>query len=195
MALKGVIKHETSVPPLLMRLLENCVITLLALWVVASICFMFRVPWIRPIVQRMNWFLSFLGWGVFNSGDDPSIRPAVFEIEYRDRQKSGDWTEWSCGGSGYSWAWYCFLWWPDEMITGRIQNLGRDIKSCITQNPVAIKTLARHRRVLEGYLQRTHPCPPGQTREIRLVRCFNPMEEAPRVVMVTFPAIPDAHRP
>ena len=172
-----------------MILLENGVIGILALWALGSFCYMFPIPWIRLPLGRINWFHAFINWGVFNSGNDPSIRPAVFELEYRDLQKSGEWTAWTCGASGYSWAWHAFLWWPNEMITGRIQNLGKDIKSCLTQNPVALKTLDRHRRVLEGYLERTHPRPSGQKREIRLVRCFNPKEETPRVVMVTFPAL------
>lgn len=152
-----------------MVILENVVIAIFALWSLISVCYAIRIPGLHRILARINWVSAWVRWALFNS-DDPAVRPAYFEIEYRDREAGGRVSPWITGMTGYSWMWRAGLWSPERRICDSIHHLGKAIKSCIEQGGAGAKVLSTHVAVIETYLRRKDPPPPGSERDFRVIR-------------------------
>ena len=140
-------------------------------WGLASFLFVFRIPGLHPFLVRVNGSRAFVHWGLFTPSD-PATRPGTYVLEYRDRGQDGQTGTWQTGASGHFWAWHAFLWLPERAIALAVQNMGRDIKSCLYQKPPIMKPAVKTARILEAYVARKHPSAPGAVRELRIVRRF-----------------------
>jgi len=92
------------------------------------------------------------------------------EVRFRDRDVQGRCTGWRVGATGRYWAWHAALWSPRRFLAACVQNLGRDIHWCLSQDPPALESARRKADILAGYVERLQPMSEQTTREFQLVR-------------------------
>ncbi len=152
-----------------MVILENAIITIFVVWSLISVCYALRIPRLHRVLSRINWFAAWVRWALFNS-DDPAVRPVFFEIEYRDRDADGTISPWTTGMTGFSWSWRSALWSPERRIADGIHHIGKAIRGCIEEEGPTADALNARAAVIEMYLRRKAPPPPGTEREFRVIK-------------------------
>ncbi len=169
-----------------MAYLEGGIVGLFALWALGSVAFALRLPGLHRVLARHNRFQTWVGWSLFNSSD-PAVRPGIFEIEYRDRAPSGEFSSWTTGLRGFAWSWRICLWNPERWVADGVHHLGRSLKSKL-ESGAPLAALREHTVVVETCLRRQAPPPPGAEREIRVVRYYHSEGPASRQILLSFNA-------
>ncbi len=154
-----------------MSFFEILLATVLMLWALGSVLFLFRIPGVHGWLRRFNRCKPFIHWGVFSTSD-PSLRSGTFEIVVIDRGRVVAEERGRIVASGFCWSWRAFFWMPQRYYASVIQNMGREFKMWLSQTPPAKQSIEFNVRVLRNYVARLHPAQPGFEREIRLMRCF-----------------------
>lgn len=134
----------------------------------ASLCYVFRVPWIHGALARINWFRLFAHWTMFAAHPDSRLKPGVFVVEYRDGRDG----PWVVALDGHHWTPYSFLASPRRLIAARAHYLGQALAVMSDGGGGAeVEAEVRDRETLiANCLRRLHPGPPGQLRTIRIVK-------------------------
>lgn len=175
--------------PVEMSMLDLFLVAILLLWSAASLLFLFPIPRVRRRLVRLNQSRIFARWGLFTSKDS-ALRPGTFEFDYRDRDRDGNVSAWQSGPRGYAWRWYAFLWLPQRATALAIQNLGREIKTHLHQDPPNVEAATQVGQIVLADLRSRNPPSPGMVRELRAVRRFASDPEIEEHVM-TFSDLPD----
>lgn len=152
-----------------MAILENGFIALFVLWSVASVCYEIRRWRPRRFLHRINWFSMWVRWALFNS-EDPGVRPAYFEVEYRDRRADGSASPWTVGMTSFFWSWRSALWAPEQRLADGVHRLGRAINRCLENPPASADALGAQASIIEAHLRRKAPPPAGTQRDFRVIR-------------------------
>lgn len=152
-----------------MATLENGLITLFVLWSLASVGYELRGSGLRRWLHRLNGFSTWVRWALFNS-DDPAVRPAYFEVEYRDLDVAGNASPWTVGLTSFFWSWRAGLWAPEQRLADAVHHLGRTIKTRLEKGRSSPGMLREQTAIIEGYLRRKAPPPAGTARHFRVIR-------------------------
>lgn len=145
-------------------------IGVLAAWMLAAICYVFRVPGIHAALKRLNWFRTFAHWTMFAASPDPRVRPGAFAIEYRDGVDG----PWVMAIDGNHWRPYGFLLSPRRFIAARAHHLGQVFAAMRREGDIARFQIELQDReaVIAAYLERRHPRVQGRPRTVRVVKRF-----------------------
>jgi hypothetical protein len=149
--------------------LENGFIAFFVLWSLASVGYELRGSRLRRWLHRFNGFGTWVRWALFNS-DDVAVRPAYFEIEYRDRDAAGNASPWTVGLTSRFWSWRAGLWAPEQRLADAVQHLGRTIKTSLEKGRSSPEGLREQTAIIEGCLRRKAPRPTGTERHFRVIR-------------------------
>lgn len=164
---------------------EACIVAIFIVWALVSAFYAIGNGRLHKALTRINWFEGWVRWSLFNSSD-PAVRPAVFEIEYRDRDRSGTATPWRVGMTDLSWRWHAFLWNPEQRLADGVHHLGRAIKACVETGGGGTSALRAHVATIESHLRRYAPPPPGTERDYRIMRRFHAMSGLDRELVFAF---------
>lgn len=152
-----------------MGLLESTLALVLGAWAVGCVCYLFRVPGIRRVLNRLNRFELFASWALAATNDLRSI-PGVHTLEFCDSDTLGADGEWILVVATDCWVWHGFLWFPQRLPAGCVQRIGRQLVLLRDIDPLPVKTIAAHGDVLEKLVRRLHPPRMGIVRRVRLRR-------------------------
>jgi hypothetical protein len=159
-----------------MSLPATLIIIGLGVWMLASLCFVFRVPPVHTMLKRLNWFRTFAHWTMFAASPNPRIRPGAFAVEYRD----GPDDAWLTAIDGHHWSPFALLLNPRRLLAARVHHLGQIFAALREQSaePDVAAGFRLREAVIASYLRRTRPLAAGRTRSVRVVKRFGRADPA-----------------